>query len=238
MSAPPPGRATFGDAALALAFLAALALPVLAGADAAPAAPSPAGLLLGAAAPALLALAMLARRALLAGATLADAAGYPAARRAAGRDLLRGALCGALLAGALAPLTAWLFVLFERAGLSPAPQPSADAVLAATASPGALAACLVALVLVAPLGEELLWRALLQRGLRTRLRAAFALPLAAALFSAAHLSAPHAPALFVVGLVFGLLYDRGSLALSFGCHAAFNAANLALLLAAAAAPAA
>ena len=229
MSAPPPpGRATFDDAALALAFVLALALPALAGAGAET--PAPAAMVLGAALPALFALALLARRSLLAGATLAAAAGYPAARRDAGRDLLRGALCGALLAAALAPLTAWAFSLLGRLGLEPVPQTAVRAVLAAAGTPAGLAACLVALVLVAPLGEELLWRALLQRGLRTRLPAAAAIPFAAALFAAAHLSAAHAPALFAVGLVLGLLYDRGSLALSFGCHAAFNAANLALLL--------
>ena len=92
------------------------------------------------------------------------------------------------------------------------------------------AACAAAVVLVAPLGEELLYRSLLLRGLRTRLPAGVAIPLASAVFSAVHLSPAHAPALFLVGLVFSLLYDRGSLALSFGAHAAFNAANLALLL--------
>ncbi len=45
-----------------------------------------------------------------------------------------------------------------------------------------------------------------------------------------HLDFVHAPGLFLAGLLFGLLYDRGSLALCFGAHAAFNALNLAFLL--------
>ncbi len=234
MSAPPPGRATAGDALLAGAFALALALPAALGASGGGAdAPAPAGLLLGAAVPALFALALLARRALLAGVPLAAAAGYPASRRAAGRDLLLGALSGAMLAAALAPLTAWTFSLFERLGLEPAAQGVSRTLEASAGSPAAFGACAAAVVLVAPLGEEMLHRALVLRGLRSRLPAALAVPLAAALFAALHLSPAHAPSLFVVGLVLGVLYDRGSLALSFAAHAAFNAANAAALLVAA-----
>ncbi len=230
MTPPPPGRATPGDALLAAAFSLALAVPVLFGGAGADSPAAPGRLLLGAAVPALFALALLARRALRDGVPLAAAAGYPASRRAAGRDLLRGALCGALLAPAVAPLSLLSALLLERAGAVPAPQDVARSVLAAAASPASLAACAAALVLVAPLGEELLYRALLLRGLRARLPAAAALPLAAAVFAAVHLAPAQTPSLFVVGLVFALLYDRGSLALSFGAHAAFNAANLVFLL--------
>lgn len=226
----PPGRATAADAAVAAAFSLAGAIPALAGGNAPDAVPSPALLLLGAAVPALVALAVLARRSLLAGAPLAETAGYPAARREAGRDLLRGALCGALAAFAVVPLSVWSLSILARFGIEPVAQTSARALMLAAGSPRGLAACAVAVVLVAPLGEELLYRAILLRGLRARLPAAAAVPLAAAFFAAMHLDAAHAPGLFFAGLLFCLLYDRGSLALSFGAHAAFNALNGAFLL--------
>lgn len=229
MNAPPPGRATFGDGLLAAVLALALALPAFFADAAEKVPPSPGGLLGGAALPALLALALLARRARRAGVPLEEAAGYPAGRRRAGRDIVRGAMCGAMAAFALAPLMLWFFVFLARHGFEPPAQDVAEAVLLA-GTPGGLAACAAAIVLVAPLGEEMLYRAILLRGLRTRLRAAAAIPLAAALFAALHLSPAHAPGLFLVGLLFCALYDRGSLALSFGAHAAFNAVNLALLL--------
>ena len=225
-----PGRATPADAILAAAFSLAAAIPALAGGDAADAIPSPALLLLGASLPALVSLALLARRSLLAGAPLPETAGCPDSRRAAGRDLLHGALCGALAAFALLPLSACIFALLARFGIEPVAQKAARTLLAAD-TPAGFAACAVAVVLVAPLGEELLYRAILLRGLRARLPAAAAVPLAAAFFAAMHLDAAHAPGLFFAGLLFCLLYDRGSLALSFGAHAAFNAVNGVFLLA-------
>ena len=232
--APPPGRATFGDGLIAAAFALALAIPaVLGGAFGSPGGespPSPGALLLGAAVPALFALALLARRARRAGVPLEEAAGYPAARRAAGRDIARGALCGAMTAFALAPLMLWFVAFLARHGIEPPAQRVAEAVLLA-GTPGGLAACAAAILLVAPLGEEMLYRALLLRGLRARLPAAVAVPLATLFFAAMHLSPAHAPGLFLAGLLFSVLYDRGSLALSFGAHAAFNAVNLCMLLA-------
>ena len=228
---PPPGRATFGDGLLAAAFALALALPAVFGSPGGGAPPSPGGLLGGAAVSALFALALLARRARRAGVALEEAAGYPASRRAAGRDIALGALCGAMAAFALAPPMLWFVAFLARHGVEPPAQRVAEAVLLA-GTPGGLAACAAAVLLVAPLGEEMLYRALLLRGLRARLPAAAAIPLAALFFSALHLSPAHAPGLFLVGLLFCALYDRGSLALSFGAHAAFNAVNLALLLSA------
>ena len=134
-----------------------------------------------------------------------------------------------MAAFALAPLMMWFFVLLARHGFEPPAQDVAEAVLLA-GTPGELAACAAAIVLVAPLGEEMLYRAVLLRGLRARLPAAAAIPIGAALFAALHLSPAHAPGLFLVGILFSLLYDRGSLALSFGAHAAFNATNFAFLL--------
>lgn len=229
MSAPPPGRATFGDCLLAAAFAVAAAAPaVAAGAPDKPP-PTPGGLLAGAAASGIFALVLLARRAQRAGVRLDEAAGYPAARRAAGRDIARGALCGAMAAFALAPPMMWFVAFLARLGFETPAQDAAEAVLLA-GTPGGLAACAAAIVLLAPLGEEMLYRAVILRGLRARLPAAAAVPLASALFAALHLSPAHAPGLFLVGLLFSVLYDRGSLALSFGAHAAFNATNLAMLL--------
>lgn len=96
-------------------------------------------------------------------------------------------------------------------------------------------------VLAAPFVEEVLYRGVLQQMLRVAgLGAAASIVLSAALFSIMHLgdgavnaaSAGSAlPALFLLGVLFGVLFERtGRLAAPFTAHALFNAANVAALL--------
>ncbi|MBL8238403.1 MAG: CPBP family intramembrane metalloprotease [Bryobacterales bacterium] len=66
----------------------------------------------------------------------------------------------------------------------------------------------VLLVLVAPLSEELLFRAMFLRGFESRYGRAIALPLSAALFAMAHYYPIKLIHTFLTGLLFGWLYLR------------------------------
>ena len=72
---------------------------------------------------------------------------------------------------------------------------------------------------------ELLYRALLYRGLAARLPRA-ALPLSAAFFAFLHRSPHHFLPLFLLALLLGIAFRRYGLAASAGLHAGFNGANL------------
>jgi membrane protease YdiL (CAAX protease family) len=93
---------------------------------------------------------------------------------------------------------------------------------------GILAALVVA-VLVAPLGEELLYRGVLQRGLTARWGVRWALPVASVAFLLGHgpdMGAFH----LVAGLVYGWVAHRtASVWPAVVLHAVNNAAVLALL---------
>ena len=88
-----------------------------------------------------------------------------------------------------------------------------------------------ALVVAAPLAEELFFRGLVYGWLRGRLAPLPAALLCAAIFAAAHGSLGLAPPLLLLGLVLCWLYERsGSLWAPALAHAAVNAAALALAL--------
>lgn len=96
----------------------------------------------------------------------------------------------------------------------------------------ALTAC--ALVIFAPLGEELLFRGLALRGLVRVMPFAWAAPVSGVVFTAAHFDAylvwPRAVALVLVGWVLAWLYRRRGLLGSVAAHATVNAIATAALL--------
>ena len=89
----------------------------------------------------------------------------------------------------------------------------------------ALTAC--ALVIFAPLGEELLFRGLALRGLVRLMPFAWAAPVSGVVFTAAHFDAylvwPRAVALVLVGWVLAWIYRRRGLLGSVAAHATVNA---------------
>jgi membrane protease YdiL (CAAX protease family) len=91
---------------------------------------------------------------------------------------------------------------------------------------------LVLLVVVAaPVVEELVYRGLLQRSLRSRLGAAASFLVVAAWFTVIHLSPVEYPGLFAVALVFGAgVLVTGRLGWSLCAHAAFNLTGVVLVL--------
>ena len=87
----------------------------------------------------------------------------------------------------------------------------------------------VAAVALAPLAEEVFFRAFVFAGLAGRLRPALAAAISAALFAASHGMPASAPPLFAVGYACAALYRRErNIWAPIACHAAFNAAALVL----------
>jgi len=86
-------------------------------------------------------------------------------------------------------------------------------------------------IVVAPVTEELIFRAGLFRYLRTRAPRWLALALPALLFAALHANLASFAPLAVLGLVFALAYERsGTIAVPILAHALFNLNTIAMLL--------
>ncbi len=99
---------------------------------------------------------------------------------------------------------------------------------------GATAAQTFALAAVAfalaPLGEEVLYRALLLGGLERAWGRSAAFVYSAAFFAALHLHLSFLPALFVLALALGLAWRRLSIAFAAAMHAGFNIGNIAIAI--------
>ena len=90
-------------------------------------------------------------------------------------------------------------------------------------------ALVVVVAIGAPVIEELVYRAMIQQSLQSRLNESIAVVVAAAFFAAIHLQPVEFPGLFLVGLILGVLYQRtGRLGSPIMAHMAFNAAGLYL----------
>ncbi|MBI5490412.1 MAG: CPBP family intramembrane metalloprotease [Deltaproteobacteria bacterium] len=82
----------------------------------------------------------------------------------------------------------------------------------------------LAIAVITPIGEELIFRGIVLRWLRRSYGRLIAIVVSALLFSAAHLSLTSLAGFFALGLAFGWIADRAHSALpTIGAHAAFNA---------------
>jgi membrane protease YdiL (CAAX protease family) len=153
--------------------------------------------------------------------------------RLAGRSLLpRGLRLGrpALGAGTLALLAVGFVCVSHALSLALASLAlrdtgtlaEIDRVVADASGPSRLLA-LLALGLAPPIGEELLFRGLIQQAALRRLGAAGAILLSAAAFGAIHLDPVHSPTAFVMGLYLGAVVELGGgLRGAIFCHALNN----------------
>ncbi len=137
--------------------------------------------------------------------------------RAVVATLVAWPVCVGLLA-----VTSWI--------IPPEPHPILSAMSGAS-SPW-LAVMVITVAVIVPIGEELLFRGLLQSLLRRHFGPWPAVLIASAVFAAAHCTQPQAvPSLFVLAVVMGYNYERtGRLLAPMLIHALFNAANLAVSL--------
>lgn len=147
------------------------------------------------------------------------------------RDLGFGLAAGAALFGVTVFVVAP--ILFGLLGLITGQEvlPPDQEVL--PADPGALEVSLVgiAVVLAAPVAEELFFRGLLFRGLRRRLDRWASALISAAIFAVFHVIPLLMPLLFVVGLGLAWIYERrGSLLPAMAAHAAFNVIGYFLIV--------
>jgi uncharacterized protein len=120
--------------------------------------------------------------------------------------------------------------LLDFAGL-PVERQELIGLFANSKSPLLLGILVVLASIVAPVTEELVFRAGLFRFLRTRLPRWAALLLPAVIFGAVHLNLASFPQLVVLGVVFSLAYERtGNIAVPMLAHALFNLNTIALIL--------
>ena len=141
---------------------------------------------------------------------------------------------GALAFLAAMPLVTAADLLWEPllkwAGLPVVRQELVDRFLAVK-SPLALAVMIVVALLVAPVGEEIAFRAGLYRFLRGRTPRWVALTASAGLFALIHANWVSFLPLFVLGWVFALAYEQtGLIAVPILAHALFNLNSLLLVL--------
>jgi hypothetical protein len=99
------------------------------------------------------------------------------------------------------------------------------------ASGGGILLLILAVVVGAPIVEEIFFRGLTLRALEARMRRRTALVVSAFVFGAAHLLVPQFPALLVIGLICGWLAQRdGRIGRAIWAHVGFNAVTVAVLL--------
>lgn len=92
-----------------------------------------------------------------------------------------------------------------------------------------IVALIVVVAVGAPLVEEFVYRGVILQSLEGRLKDTIALVVSAAFFGAIHLQPVEFPGLFLIGLVFGLCWQRtGRIACPILAHLAFNASGLLL----------
>ncbi len=104
--------------------------------------------------------------------------------------------------------------------------------IGAEAGPAAVLLAAFAVIAAAPLGEELFFRGLLYRGLRSRSRMLPALAVSGLLFGLFHLNVGVLVPFTAIGMLFAWAVERsGSLWTSVGAHAAFNSLAFGLHLA-------
>lgn len=162
--------------------------------------------------------------------------GLPAHERRLGLarqpDRLRAVVAG--VGAGLGLLVAAALIVAAGAALDPVVERRIEEVEEIGTAPWQLALMITALVVLAPLGEELLFRVLLLRGLVRRMRFWPAALISSLAFTAAHVDAyliwPRAIALVLTGLGLAWLYRRRGYWASVAAHATVNVvASIALV---------
>ncbi len=147
-------------------------------------------------------------------------------------DLRRTVVVG--IGTGLALLVGALVIVAAGAAIDPVVERRIEEVEEIGTAPWQLVLTIVALVVLAPLGEELLFRGLLLRGLARRLRFWPAALISALAFTSAHIDAyliwPRAVALVLTGLGLAWIYRRRGYWGAVSAHATVNAiASIALV---------
>ncbi|MGH8018636.1 MAG: lysostaphin resistance A-like protein [Opitutaceae bacterium] len=128
---------------------------------------------------------------------------------------------------ALVVATAWLM---KAAGLDPEPQDLIETFRAA-GTPLEITLLIILAVIVAPLTEELIFRAGVFRFLHARIPTAWAMGISSILFALLHQNTLTFPPLILLGCVLCALYQKtGRLSASIALHAMFNLNSVLVIL--------
>lgn len=149
-------------------------------------------------------------------------------RNASARAVALGALviCGFLPVGSL--LQSGSLEVLHHFGIETAAQSAVEALRSASRGPGLLAFALITVV-VAPLGEELLFRGVLYPAIKRAGYPRVALWGTSILFAAIHFNLPIFLPLLLLALLLVWLYEQtDNLLAPLAAHALFNAANLVI----------
>lgn len=146
-------------------------------------------------------------------------------------DVVLGALFGMALFAATTlgvfPVVRFLWELIAGHPPTPITQP----VVPADPGPAQLVVGVVAVIVAAPLGEEIFFRGMIFGGLRSRLGFWAAAAISSAVFAIVHVQLPLMILMFFVGFGLAFIYERrGSLSASIAAHAAFNVIGFTLIL--------
>jgi len=100
-----------------------------------------------------------------------------------------------------------------------------------TSDVGLLVAIAVSAIIIAPIAEELIFRGYLYPVVKRFTDRWFASIFSGVLFGVIHFNVMGLPMLALMGIILAVIYERsGSLWVPIGCHAAFNATSVGLML--------
>ena len=152
--------------------------------------------------------------------------------RYSGKYLFNQAVLAWLAAYPVLAVASWVWQWIIHVVHQPtAPLQQAVQFLGHASSPKQVTVLIVFAGVIAPINEELFFRAGLYRFIKSRMPAGYALVAVNLLFAAAHANLLSFLPLFILGVLLTRLYERcGNIAAPIAFHALFNLANMAVIL--------
>ena len=133
-----------------------------------------------------------------------------------------------MIVGAILVACGWQTWVQDSLGAKPQ---EAVTLVRETSDVGLLVAIAVSAIIIAPIAEELIFRGYLYPVVKRFTDRWFASIFSGVLFGVIHFNVMGLPMLALMGIILAVIYERsGSLWVPIGCHAAFNATSVGLML--------
>lgn len=133
-----------------------------------------------------------------------------------------------MIVGALMVACGWQTWVQDSLGAKPQ---ETVTLLGGTSDVGLLVAMALAAIIVAPIAEEVIFRGYLYPVVKRFTDRRFASIFSGVLFGVIHFNLMALPMLALMGVILAVIYEKsGSLWVPIGCHAAFNATSIGLML--------
>ena len=133
-----------------------------------------------------------------------------------------------MIVGAILVACGWQTWVQDSLGAKPQ---EAVTLVRETSDVGLLVAMAVSAIIIAPIAEELIFRGYLYPVVKRFTDRWFASIFSGALFGVIHFNVMALPMLALMGIILAVIYEKsGSLWVPIGCHAAFNATSVGLML--------